>query len=323
MRILRRIYRNLVPAKRLSDKISRQSALLASGTVGIDVGASYFPHVHWEAIRQCSKSCWIAIDPNSQNLLYLNNWHELYECSLISIPLGLASSNGQQTLHVTNIDSGSSLLKPLINDDWIPRSDPSYFFPVKLAPVECLCLETLFNDYSKDFAESPFWIKLDTQGSELSILRGLSKQKYLDNVVLIETECTLQRIPIMEGAGKFGDLLNTLEPLGFELASLDPFMSAVPKVPYRGLKARGILNECDAVFILSPSYALKNRPLNHNLSLVSAYLSYSLYHEASSHILRILNHFSEELDAELYSLLASVLRLLGVSTRKPSMPVNL
>ena len=301
------------PSHKFLRKISRVSTSLSNGTLAIDVGASYFPHGPWECLRHSPCNCWIAVDPNSGNLNYLQSWNYLFKSNLISIPMGLASHDGKHTLYITNVDSGSSLLEPLINNDWRHRVPGAYFFPIRSKSVECLTLSTVLRDYANAYSQSPIWIKLDTQGTELSILKGLDEKAYLENVILVESETTLQLKPIMQGAGKLDGLIAFLEPLGFELVSLKPIMAPVPATRFGMPSSSGILNECDAVYILSPSYALTHRPLQHNLSLISAYLSYSLYYEAAQHARRVLHRFSLELDDVRIELLSQILAIFRPS----------
>jgi FkbM family methyltransferase len=294
-RSLRMFICSLNPDYRMREKICSIAAELSSCTFAIDVGASYYPHVHWAAVRQSSNACWIAVDPNANNLEYLRYWSDLYLSRLVVVPHGLSAYDGPQTLYVTNVDSGSSLLEPTVNDDWQRRVDPSYFFPINTITIECLSLQTLLHDFAEGYLSSPMWIKLDTQGTECHILEGLSKETYRTNVIVLESECTLQRIPVMKGAGKFDRLTTFLEPMGFELVCFKPISIPIPAKQTRIKGAQGILNECDAVFMLSPTIALNCRPLIHNLSLISAYLCYSLYQEAVQHSILVLDHFSNDL----------------------------
>jgi FkbM family methyltransferase len=292
---LLQLIKSAIPEFRRRDYLLSIASDLSSGTCAIDVGASYYPHPHWNAVRQSSNSCWVAIDPNIQNLKYLRHWHRFYRSDLVTISQGLSRHDGKQLLYVTNVDSGSSLLEPHINDDWQQRISPSYFFPLHTKYVQCLSLNTVLRDYVPGYYASPIWIKLDTQGSECQILEGLSPHIYQGNVIAIESECTLQRIPVMKGAGKLDRLTSFLEPLGFELVHLEPIQIPTSRRHKRIKGSRSILNECNAVFLLSPTYAIAKRPLSHNLSLVAAYLSYSLYQEAFQHSGRILSRYLRSL----------------------------
>ena len=42
--------------------------------VCVDVGASYFPHGAWEVLLRSPQTLWCAVEPNKQNLHYLQTW---------------------------------------------------------------------------------------------------------------------------------------------------------------------------------------------------------------------------------------------------------
>ena len=302
--------KSISPQSWLHHKLTSYGADFAGGTVAIDIGASYFPHVHWDVVRRCPNACWIAIDPNADNLQYLEKWQSHSLSKLVAVPTGVSQAGGKRTLYVTNIDSGSSILRPDIGEDWNNRVDHSYFFPVREVPIECTSLNNVLEEYTREYGDAPLWIKLDTQGSECDILSGLDSKKLANNVITIESECTLQRIPIMTGSGKLVDLISMLEPFGFELVHLDPISASARTIgPWR-VSPSSVVNECDAVFILSPSHAIRERPLIHNLSLISAYIAYGLYHEASCHAARVLNRFSLEVSGATSLRLHSLRRLV-------------
>jgi FkbM family methyltransferase len=310
-RSLRRFICSMNLYCRMREQIGSFATELTSGTLAIDVGASYYPHVHWAAVRQSPHACWIAVDPNAHNLEYLRYWADYYRSKLVVVPHGLSEYDGPQTLYVTNVDSGSSLLEPIVSDDWERRIEHSYFFPLQTTSIDCLSLQTVLRDYACGYHSAPIWIKLDTQGSECMILEGLSTETYQNNVLVLESECTLQRIPIMKGAGKFNRLATFLEPMGFELVWLKPISVPIPDKRTRLKAAQGILNECDAVYMLSPTIAINTRPLTHNLSLISAYLSYSLYQEAFQHTIRVLDRFSDDISSSDSRLLHRLVKTLS------------
>jgi FkbM family methyltransferase len=294
----------LWPPHRHRLSILNLSTRIVGRTTAIDVGASYFPHVHWDVIRRSSTATWVAVDPNSSNLSYLKSWHSSNKSNLVEIPFGLSKKSGLNKLYVTNVDSGSSLLEPIISDDWIHRSTTSYFFPFKTTFVTCLSLDEAIHYIDPNFSDSPIWLKMDTQGSELDILNSLSSRYLLENIVMVESECTLQRIPTMNGSGKLSALLSLLEDSKFEVLIFNVFQS-FPKFTFNPLVAnkKFALAECDVVFFISPTFAISSRPLAHNLSLISAYLSYNLYFEAFSHIGKVLNHFGDVLDEQTHNVL--------------------
>jgi FkbM family methyltransferase len=256
-------------------------------TYSIDVGASYYPHPAFEVFRKSPNNIWAAIEPNEKNLFYLNDWK--WPSKVISFKIGLSHLGGPQTLFVTNIDSGSSLLKPNITSNNLHRiKDKNYFFPYKEVNINTITLNDVFNKIN--FKQSPFVIKLDTQGTEFSILKGLSEDLIKNYAICVELENTLLLDPLMEGSTPFYEVLEFFQTKGFELVHLKPIQINAPSIN-KAINTSYILNECDAVFLLSNA-ATKTRSIDFQLSMLGAYVSYSLYGEAydlASFIIQNLN----------------------------------
>lgn len=256
----------------------------ACDTFAVDIGASYYPHPAWRQIRQNSSATWVAVDPNANNLEYVKTWPEHYKCQIKTCSYGLNDKSGVVTLFRTNTDSGSSLLPVNISPDWIPRLDQSYFYPIQEVAVECKTFDDAMNDVG--YAGScPLWLKLDTQGTELRIIKAINDQVMHNDIVLIESECTLQLQPTMVGSGNFSQMLEFAKKYNLELIFLKPIPVVLNLT--NGRQGFGPINECDAAFALSPTYAIRHRPLTHNLSLIAAYITYNLIGEASIHAARI------------------------------------
>ena len=254
-------------------------------TLAIDVGASYYPHPAFEVFRRSPNNTWVAIEPNEKNLFYLNSWN--WPSQVVSFKMGLSQFGGPQTLFVTNIDSGSSLLKPNISSSNSHRiKNKSYFFPVKEVEIDTITLKDVFEKIN--FNQIPFSMKLDTQGSEFSILKGLQEDVIKNYAICVELENTLLSDPIMEGSAPFFEVLQFFQENGFELVHLKPIQINAPRVK-KVFNSSYILNECDAVFLLSNAVT-KTRSIEFQLAMLGAYISYSLYGEAHDLALYILEN---------------------------------
>jgi len=258
------------------DRLVRSIAKLLPDAACIDIGASYYAHGPWEVFRASRKTLWVAIEPNAQNTKYLDTWNWPSRTHLV--PIGLSEQGGEQTLYVTNTDSGSSLLPPVINADMEHRvaDQRDYFFPVTERRIETRSLDELFGDVP-GIGDRAALVKLDTQGTELSILRGGRRALDRKRVVGIESEATLLANPVMVGSGKFWELCQFLEAHGFELVQLKPIEGGSAR-PGSQLARRTYLNECDAVFCLRRS-VLAALPIAHQLVAVGFLLSYHMYEE--------------------------------------------
>jgi FkbM family methyltransferase len=254
----------------------RLSALLSPylpATVCIDVGASYYPHAKWLIFLNSPKARWIAVEPNEKNLGYVQAW--AWPCQVSTCTSGLSREGGLQTLFVTNVDTGSSLLMPEIGPAMQHRiTNLDYFFPVRERQIDTITLVQAQQDVPQNL---PVFIKLDTQGTELSILEGAQILFDAQRIVGIEMESTLQAQPIMKGAGKFWQACAFLEERGFELLHVKPIHAVGRTGPGRARSLR-YLNECDAIFALRQDIAC-SLPVGFRASLLAFYLTNAFHEE--------------------------------------------
>jgi len=242
---------------------------LAPKTLFVDVGASYFYNKNWIQATRLPSSTFIQIDPNLENLDYIDK--NPVDAKVYKVPLALSGGGGERTLYVTNVDSGSTLFKPWISPDFEPRLSSeiySYFFPLEEKTITTHTLESVIPIEAQD---TPTVLKLDAQGSELEILRG-SESVLRRQVLAIEVEASLLRHPFAKDGTKFADVQLFLESLGFELVNLDLLYSHGPTAP-KDIARRGYLNECDALFVLNHR-EIQMRDID---SKLSAFFILSLY----------------------------------------------
>ena len=291
----------------LAGRIARNLSPTLPAIVCVDVGASYYPHPRWKLFLQSPRTQWVAVDPNADNLSYTADWR--WSCQLRTCAVGLSGTGGKRTLYVTNVDSGSSLLEPVIPESMRERiTDRGYFFPVTERIIETLPLADVLTSTSEG---APVLVKLDTQGTELEILRGAEALIDAGRIVGVESEATLLAQPVMNGSGKFSELVEYLEAHGFELLEIDP-VYAPSSLRTRRRGGHSWLNECNAAFALRPDVA-RARSVETRAAMLGMYVSYGMYGEAVSALDR---------DPELMKLLRSAgcdlrrLRLLLVGSRR-------
>lgn len=253
----------------------------------VDVGASYYPHGRWSVMLESPATLWIAVEPNEQNLGYLKTWS--YPCRVEAVRTGISEQGGEQTLYVTNVDSGSSLLEPVIANSMKRRvRNLDYFFPLQRRTIQTLTLASVLNPYPSNM---PAFVKLDTQGTELSILRGAKDWLAQHRIVGVELESTLQAEPVMRGAGKFWEACQYFETLGYELIDLKPIFGP-SRFGQSTVRGRTFINECDAVFALRQDVAAK-MPVEYRVALLAFYACYQHFEEA----LAMLDEDAEVCDA--------------------------
>jgi len=275
-RLIPQSFKNYLRQGTLPWRISRLLSPHLPISVCVDVGASYFPHVKWLTFLNAAKTQWLAVEPNEANIGYIKSWG--WPCQVSACTTGLSREGGAQTLYVTNVDSGSSLLPPEITESMKHRvTNLDYFFPVTERKIETLTLVQALAGLS---ATAPVFVKLDTQGTELSILQGAESLFQGRRIVGIEMESTLLAQPLMKGSGKFWQACEYLEAQGFELLHLKPIPA-----PGRSGKVRTgrntYLNECDAVFALRQDI-VAGLPVEFRTGLLAFYLTNLFYEEALS-----------------------------------------
>jgi FkbM family methyltransferase len=201
----------------------------------VDCGASYFPPDTWQPALGQPDTHLILVDPNGQNLGYGSK----LACKTETIPKALWSEPGIQTLYIANTDSGSSLLAPTGRPD-VLEADNGYFFPLTARSIYCSSLSAELDSINTRFVDS---IKLDTQGSELEILKGLDRGR-MERLMFIEAEVSLQSPTIYQGAATLRDFSDYLEPQGYELANIRLSRSC-HSLPH----ALSRPNECDILYV--------------------------------------------------------------------------
>lgn len=273
-RLIPQSFKNFLRQRTLPWRISRLASPYLPAVVCVDVGASYYPHTKWLVFLNSPKTQWLAVEPNEANIGYINPW--AWPCQVSACTTGLSREGGRQTLYVTNVDTGSSLLPPEITASMQHRvTNPGYFFPVTEKKIETL---TLVQALAGLHASAPVFVKLDTQGTELSILQGAESLFRARRIVGVEMESTLLAQPVMRGSGKFWQACEYLEAQDFELLHIKP-ISAAGRSGSAKKGRNTYLNECDAVFSLRQD-VIVGLPAEYRVGLLAFYLTNYFYDEA-------------------------------------------
>lgn len=148
----------------------------------------------------------------------------------------LGGSAGEQTLHIYRDPGYSSTFSLAARYQRLWSGDVPVDREITLSTV------TLDDFMARHSDLAPDIIKVDTQGSELSILRGA--EDTLSRVGLVEVEVEFSEI--YEGQPLFGDVASYLHDQGFELLYLNRALISRSRV-YKG-PSRGQLLFADALF---------------------------------------------------------------------------
>ncbi len=142
----------------------------------------------------------------------------------------LGEQAGPATLHVTSDPGCSSLLLPSAEAQAIP--DLGYRLRVQRTLT--LTLTRADDVFAREGLPQPDFLKIDTQGTELAILKGFGS--LLDRVVGLEIECEF--FAVYQGQPLIVEICEWLRERGFALEALRP----------NGLYGRGIL-DANAFFV--------------------------------------------------------------------------
>ncbi len=264
--------------------VTSASALLRQTSVVIlDIGAARGLLPHWHCLASLADVYQVEPDPQAIALIEATN-RKLGVRRGAILPFGLSEHGGKRTLHVFVSRSSSSLLEPRL-DVTLAYCDASQVIPIEKVEVETQRLENVLDEHSVARVDM---VKLDTQGTELEILRGIgpAREKRLTSV-----EVEIGTAGQYAGQATLGMWLEFADLHGLELfeivpKSYAPVMSGSPghyeRVfgTYRNSPTIGRrLLEVDALFFLKPELALA-RDLAAVRRLTLAYCVYGFFGHA-------------------------------------------
>lgn len=201
-------------------------------------------------------------------------------------PVALGGHTGSAKLYVLQKPSGSSLYPP--NDDLMFRFGPtSYGTLSKTIDVPISTLSDFIDTYKRPL---PNLVKLDVQGAELDICKGMRKEHWSD-VLAIQTE--VEFAELYAGQPLFCDLNTYLESQGFILFDLLPVRSYRFEGEASHAQLRRHLNICknrsdisnrliagDALYLRAPEAVLAGGKVAEVLKLFIILLLYRFLDEA-------------------------------------------
>lgn len=175
--------------------------------VCVDVGARGGLGYPWFGLKEITEGVCFEADQEEQERLRTLTGETV-------LPYALAERCGEYNLYLTSNRANSSLLPPNHNFfNLYPESERMNIDEV----VQCQCV-TIDSLYEKGILERCDFIKLDTQGSELAILRG-GKQFLSDHALGMEVEVEFRQLyknqPLFRDVDKY-----VSEELNMELVDL-------------------------------------------------------------------------------------------------------
>ena len=219
----------------LSSRDPLVSRGLASPVVLVDVGCrGGLPEELWPIRRMIRQ---IGFDADEKECVRLSaEAHELFSRSIY--PLFVGGCDGESEFHLYRSKGDSSALPP--NPRYAELIGGPRFAIEETIPVKTTTLDSFFS--ANPGLPRPDMIKLDTQGTELDILKG--GVKCLETCSLVETE--VEFITMYKDQPLFHDVMGFMLDQGFELIYLNRVFSQ--RRGFQGF-SKGQITFGDALFV--------------------------------------------------------------------------
>ena len=255
--------------------------------VALDVGGAVSLQPHWHKLIGNTTFYVYEPDTRSYNDLVEKKAEKEYAEDYIYINQGLSEAGGEQKFYLTNEPTGSSLLKPDKNNPFV-TDDNAYFFPCKEITIQTTTITDSLKEQNLDHFD---FIKIDVQGAELQILKGISTN-LLNTSLLIELEVGLNATH--ENMGSFETVQAFMKANGFSLFDVRVARMYLPEkmtdqeysskkmnisTPLPSIAARAW--EFDAVFMRDFTWVKNNKFEKAKIfKLAAGYCTYNFYLEA-------------------------------------------
>ena len=208
----------------------------------VDVGARGGMHSRWDKLNSFYKGILFEPDPKEYKSLKSKG-----EEHLIVLNSALSDSAGELDFHLCQNSGASSVYWPNINFlNKFPETER--FNVIKNIKVET---DTLNNQLKKNNILDIDFMKIDTQGHELSILKG--SVDYLENLVGLEVE--VEFVPLYKDQPLFNDVDIFIKKHDFELFDLRRYYWKRKEINNTG-NQKGQLIFGDALYFKTPEQIL-------------------------------------------------------------------
>ncbi len=193
----------------------------------VDVGARGGPVDQWRCL--VNKARMIGFEPDAQECARMN---AAGESGMEFLALALGEHEGELDLRIAQSPPATSAY-PAVPALYEKFPILSFMRPVGLETVPCGTLDGVLNGHGIRTVDV---LKLDTQGSELDIMRG--GLQTLDSCCLIDIEVEFN--PLYEGQPLFCDVDRFLRDHGFVLWRLENLVHYAPTVEPAGASPMGL-----------------------------------------------------------------------------------
>ncbi|MCK9201488.1 MAG: FkbM family methyltransferase [Gallionella sp.] len=185
--------------------------------IGVDVGSAGGMQPHWRSYEGVVDFYLFEPHQESYEKLKALFSDSPYADLFHVLPIGLAAAGGERTLHMLNCPTGSSLY-PVNPASEFASPDNSYIYPIREVQIQTRCLDEVLSEQKVTDVDI---IKLDVQGAELEILKGLGDARR-KHILLAEIEVNVSsgvtnNIGPYEGGPTWGEVDELLTAEGMRL----------------------------------------------------------------------------------------------------------
>lgn len=161
-----------------------------------DIGGANELQPHWLKIHDFAS--FYMFEPDQRSFNDLVEKKSKYQNFKI-FNLGLGLKNEIRKFYLYNEKTGSTLYD--FKENYVQDFNNKYIYPIEEIEIETKSLDCVLYENQIDFINM---LKLDVQGAELEILKGLTNEKVWKNIYSVELEVNFQ--DIYEGATTFEDV---------------------------------------------------------------------------------------------------------------------
>lgn len=295
--LFKKIYKKYFKPKTLKiiNGILQDNLIVAS-----DVGAANGLPAHWQILEGMVK--FYNFEPHPESYKNLIQKYELspYKHLFKTYNIGLSEHGGNTILYALNAPTGSSIM-PLDYSHPEVEANNSYIFPIAEIEIETSSLQQILDKENEAIIDL---IKLDVQGAELLILKGLDNYR-LQNLLVAEIEVGMKSIykgaPTLQDAVDFFKKYN-LVLYDMNLVNILPaldgdtdYMYNYFNINYSNKTVIGQLHEFDLIFMRDPMELLKSKNNDTIRKMITLFCTYKMFANAQKLLIdaRKLEIFSE------------------------------
>lgn len=219
-------------------------------TTVVDAGGRYGVHPSWKEFR--GKLSYHLFEPDPEEADRLKQKYAARDDSVHVHPIALGERCETLRFNMLRHRGQSSVLAPIKQSFWFAEARPSEGDIIGAFEAPCDTLDNLRSQQNI----VPDFLKLDTEGFELPILRGAAKCLE-SSVIGIRSESHFDAV--FEGMPLFPELHQYLSKFGFVLLNLDYSGSGVPWSEFTEPGRFGMLVGCDSVWIKRPQILFESQ----------------------------------------------------------------